>query len=81
LERDIRRLFGLPFGSRVDDFLFLAGLRRRHGNKRPCPCGGGIRTGRCHGAAVHVARRRLGRAWCREQLAQILWHRRAEDRR
>lgn len=71
LEDDVRKQFGLPSGSRADELLRLAGIRRRHANKQPCPCGSGIRTGRCHNAAVNSARQRLGRRRCREQLAHL----------
>jgi hypothetical protein len=78
LEQDIRRLFRLPFGSRADEFLRLAGMRRRHANKQPCHCGSGVRVGRCHGVVVHSARRRLGREWCREQLLHLRLQRDSE---
>ena len=67
LADDVRRLFRLASSTCAEEFLRLAGLKRRHANKRPCPCLSGRRLGRCHGVAVHDARRRLGRAVCRSQ--------------
>lgn len=40
----------------------LAAMKRRHANKRPCPCGNGRRLGRCHNGKVNAVRERLGRA-------------------
>lgn len=67
LEDDVRRLFRLPRGTNAEEFLRLASLKRRHANKRRCPCRSGLRVGRCHAAAVHQARRRLGRLVCRAE--------------
>lgn len=75
LADDVRRQFRLPSRTCAEEFLRLAGLKRRHANKRPCPCRSGRRVGRCHGAAVHVARRRLGRHMCREQRVMLVRHR------
>ena len=80
LEQDARREFSLPENTRIDEFLRLAGMRRRQANKRPCPCGSRDRLGRCHTAAVREARQRLGRGWCREQYLQLLQLRAAERR-
>ena len=66
---DLLQIFGLPRDTRAETFLTLAGMKRRHANKRPCPCASGLRVGRCHRAAVHAARTQLGRARCREQAA------------
>jgi hypothetical protein len=73
---DVRRLFHLPQGTDAGEFLRLASLKRRHANKRPCPCRSGRRVGRCHRAVVHEARRRLGRFTCREQYTQLVPQRR-----
>jgi hypothetical protein len=67
LEDDVRRIFRLPSGTNAEEFLRLASLKRRHANKHQCPCPSGIRLGRCHAAAVHEARRRLGRLVCRAE--------------
>jgi hypothetical protein len=57
LESDVRRLFHLPLGPDAGEFLRLASLKRRHTNKRPCPCQSGQRVARCHRAVVHQVRR------------------------
>jgi hypothetical protein len=77
LEDDVRRLFRLPGGTDAVEFLRLASLKRRYANKRRCPCRSGLRVGRCHAAAVHNARCRLGRLVCREEWKRIAGQRRA----
>lgn len=72
LADDVRRLFRLPPQTSAEEFLRLGGLKRRHANKQPCPCWSGRRVGRCHGAAVREARRRVGRGRCREQYSLLV---------
>ncbi len=67
LEDDVRRLFLLPSDTDAQEFLRLASMKRRHANKRRCPCQSGRRLGQCHRGAVHHARQRLGRSTCSEQ--------------
>lgn len=71
LAHDVRRIFRLPRGTNAEEFLRLASLKRRHANKRSCPCGSGVRVGRCHRSEVHRARRELGRLVCREECLQL----------
>lgn len=72
LEDDVRRLFRLPSSTNAEEFLRLASLKRRHANKRRCPCRSGLRLGRCHAAAVHEARLRLGRLVCRAEWRRLV---------
>lgn len=72
LEDDVRHLFRLPRGTNAEEFLRLASLKRRHANKRRCPCRSGLRLGRCHANAVHQARRRLGRLVCRAESRRLV---------
>lgn len=78
LEDDVRRIFRLPHGTDAEEFLRLASLKRRHANKRLCPCRAGARVGRCHAATVHSARRRLGRAGCLTEHLELARQRQAE---
>ncbi len=80
LERDLRRVFGMPHRADVLRLLHLAGLRRRHANKYPCPCGSGVRLGRCHHLQVNALRRRVGRRWWRQQTDALLRQRTLEKR-
>jgi len=63
-------LFRLPRTSDLFTALYLAGLKRREANKKPCPCRSGLRLGRCHHRQVNAARAALGRAWCRGHLRE-----------
>jgi hypothetical protein len=71
LENDVRDIFGLPEGLAVGEVLHLAAMRRRHANKRPCPCGSGNRLGRCHHELTNRARAMLGRTGCLAQARHI----------
>ena len=44
---DYMELLELPTPSQVIETLNLLGLKKRHANKYNCPCGCGIRLGRC----------------------------------
>lgn len=63
LRDDLASLIG------VDDDLVLLGLvrllamKKRKANKRPCPCGTGMRLGRCHNRKLNGLRDKLGRRW------------------
>lgn len=71
LEQHFRTYFRVPAATNIAALLVLVGLRRRVANKRPCPCGSGRRLGRCHHSEVNRARKALGRAWFRGQLALL----------
>jgi hypothetical protein len=53
----------------VDDDLVLLGFvrllakKKREANKLPCPCGTGMRVGRCHNRKLNTLREKLGRGW------------------
>lgn len=51
--------------------LTALGLRKRVANKQPCPCGSGVRLGRCHNLKFRGLRRRASRSMCREALRSI----------
>lgn len=78
LEDDVRKLLRLPTRMDVGDVLRLAAKRRRTANKRPCPCGGGRRLGRCHHEFANHARAVVGRRACLEQARQIEQQRQLE---
>ena len=80
--KDFRSRFGVAEDKAAMAMVILAGLRKRVANKRPCPCGGGKRLGRCsHHGKVNALRKILGRAWFRSQLKQIQeWLRRAHPK-
>ena len=45
---DYCSLFGLRTPEQVLPTINLLGLKKRHANKQPCPCGCGLRLGKCH---------------------------------
>lgn len=78
LDRELRRIFRLPRTTIAEEFLRMASLSRRQASKQPCPCGSGIRLGRCHSRSVNGARATLSRAGCRQQLSLLTEQRRSE---
>lgn len=67
IRNDLADLFGVQDRKAVEQMVYLAGMKKRNANKRPCPCGSGRRLGKCHNRRVNHLRRRLGRTWFREQ--------------
>lgn len=63
LARDLIAMLGMPSGTCVDRLCRVASMRRRHANKRLCPCHSGQRLGKCHNVQVNWARAKLGRGW------------------
>ena len=71
LGRDLIAMLGMPRGTRVDRLLEACSMRKRHANKRDCPCGSGFRLGKCHNREVNIARWQFGRAWFAGQSMQL----------
>lgn len=67
LRQHFSALFGVPDGEAAEEFVRLTSLKRRRAIKARCPCGSGMRLGRCHHLRVDRLRGRLGRAWFRQQ--------------
>jgi len=67
LLKDYITLFGAPSPEHAIAFLERLGERRRVANKRPCPCGGGRRVGRCHHLQFEKLRRVRPRGWYRAE--------------
>lgn len=63
--------FGACGSVHPEEFLRLAGLQKRRANKHPCPCGIGLRLGRCHYHRVNNFRNRWGRLWCRDEYVRV----------
>jgi len=47
------------------EMILLLGTKKRIANKRPCPCGSGLRVGRCHHRALNSLRKVASRSWFR----------------
>jgi len=72
IREDLRQLLGAKRESEVLPFIRLLGMRKRHANKRRCPCGSADRVGRCHHRQLNRLRKRLGRYWFRIVEQQLL---------
>jgi hypothetical protein len=71
IARDLVAMLHMPQETRVDELLQVMSMRRRHANKRRCPCGRAIRLGKCHNVIVNAARAQLGRPWFAAHLWQL----------
>jgi hypothetical protein len=71
LIEDFCRLFGVSTALACVRMLQLTAMKKRVANKRPCPCGSGMRLGRCHHSCLNKLRLELGRKWCRAQAAWL----------
>ncbi len=67
IRQDFAALFGVESEAAGEEFVRLAGMKKRAANKYPCPCGSGHRLGRCHHRRVNFFRDQLGRWWFRAQ--------------
>ena len=65
-------MFGARASQRPEEFLRLAGMKKRQANKEPCPCGSGRRLGLCHSRNVNRLRSQLGRQWFQAEHKQIV---------
>lgn len=65
------KLFGVTSEKAVPDLIRLASMKKRVANKRPCPCGGGKRLGKCHNRQVNALRDKLGRLWFSDEVRKI----------
>src|ERR1035438_3766482 len=63
LRDDLASVIGMDDDLVPLGFLRLLAMKKRKANKLPCPCGTGIRLGRCHNRKVNTLRDKLGRRW------------------
>lgn len=69
---DDSRLLGATSPEICVRFLELLALRKRLANKKPCPCGGGLRLGRCkHRAALNGLRSVRPRRWFKREANEL----------
>jgi hypothetical protein len=64
---DFRSLFAVANDTAAIEMVRLAGMNKRVANKLSCPCGSGLRLGKCHNNIVNRLRHLLGRTWFRAQ--------------
>jgi hypothetical protein len=67
----LAELFASRSSDRAEEFLHLAGMKKRTANKYPCPCGSGKRLGRCHNRRVNHLRKSVGRTWFRAEYTRV----------
>ena len=60
---DLADLLGTNDENALLGFLRALTLRKRIANKAPCPCGTGLRVGRCHSHKLNPLRKKLGRRY------------------
>lgn len=63
LREDLADLVGFREERILDQFIKLISMKKRQANKRSCPCGSGLRAGRCHNRKLNMLRDKLGRRW------------------
>jgi len=63
LREDLADLIGFSDDRVLGRFVKLLSLKKRHANKLLCPCGSGLRVGRCHNRKLNMLRGKLGRRW------------------
>lgn len=66
--QDLERILKATGERSCIELLELAGLERRKANRERCPCGSGLRVGKCHNRILNRLRFRIGRLVCRD------WH-------
>lgn len=66
VRQDYANLFGSS-SETIAEMVYLASLRKRHANRCVCPCGSGLRVGRCHNRKINLFRMQLGRSWFRRE--------------
>jgi hypothetical protein len=63
LRDDLASMIGTDNDLVLLGFVRLLAMKKRKANKLPCPCGTGMRLGRCHNRKVNTLRDKLGRGW------------------
>lgn len=63
LRDDLASIIGIDDDLTLLDFVRALAMKKRKANKLPCPCGTGMRLGRCHNRKLNTIRAKLGRRW------------------
>ena len=71
LREDLADLVGFRDERILDQFVKLVSMKKRQANKRLCPCGSGLRVGRCHNRKLNLLRDKLGRRWFASEQAAV----------
>jgi hypothetical protein len=63
LRDDLASMIGMEEDLVLLGFVRLLAMKKRKANKLTCPCGTGMRLGRCHNRKLNTLRNKLGRRW------------------
>ena len=63
LRDDLASILGMDDDLVLLGFVRLLAMKKGKANKLPCPCGTGMRLGRCHNRKLNRLRDTLGRGW------------------
>ena len=63
LRDDLASMLGTDDDLVLLGFVRLLAMKKREANKLPCPCGTGMRLGRCHNRKLNTLREEVGRGW------------------
>lgn len=65
---DYATIFGVSNREAARGMVRLLAMKKRLANKRPCPCGSGLRLGKCHNRLLNKLRSLHGRQWFQQEL-------------
>lgn len=71
LIEDYQQLFGVEGNEACLGMLLMLGLKKRLANKKTCPCGSGLRVGKCHNKVLKPFRNLATRRYFQEHGMQI----------
>lgn len=72
---DYKRIFLVSSSAAAQRMVYLAASERRKANKHVCPCGSGVRVGKCHNTILNRLRGQLGRRWFRDEYDRLVGER------
>jgi hypothetical protein len=79
--QDLAGLLGVEGLDLAFRYCALTATKKRHANRRPCPCGSSRRLGRCHNGKVNGLRKRVGRLVLVSEMRAIAHAFREQSRR
>jgi hypothetical protein len=68
---DYKRIYRVSDSYAAKQLIRLTGYQKRKANRQSCPCGSGLRVGKCHHAILNHLRPKLGRLWFRDEYELI----------
>jgi len=66
---EYKEIFKVESTVAVNELFYLASRPRSKANREPCPCGSGLRVGKCHNTILNEMRKSIGRLWFRDQFS------------